>query len=138
MAVFYEYEYTNKRKNIHPWGWVQQAKGEYARLKKRTFCNILHFWQLITYIRWQIQDGMYQTGTNALQIPDQSIPDKFHLLIVLEAWISMKSLVTFIITIQRSEITGLSNCRKLLSRDQNSINVTICGLSNQKIIIICW
>ena len=138
MAVFYEYEYTNKRKNIHPWGWVQQAKGEYARLKKRTFCNILHFWQLIADIRWQIQDGMYQTGTNALQIPDQSIPDKFHLLIVLEAWISMKSLVTFIITIQQSEIAGVSNCRKLLSRDQNSINVTICGLSNQKIIIICW
>jgi len=22
MAVFYKYEYTNKRKNIHPWGGV--------------------------------------------------------------------------------------------------------------------
>ena len=22
MAVFYKYEYTNKRKNIHPWSWV--------------------------------------------------------------------------------------------------------------------
>ena len=51
---------------------------------------------------------MYQTGTNALQIPDQSIPDKFHLLIVLEACISMKSLVTFIIIIQRHAITGVS------------------------------
>ena len=24
MAVFYKYQYTNKRKNIHPWNWEKE------------------------------------------------------------------------------------------------------------------